>query len=66
MTRVLEDLCSSEPSKRKRAIEECEDMAPQVGAVLAASLRGLNDPDDLVRLEASQGLLRHSRRGSRY
>ena len=61
VTRVLEDLCSSEPSKRKRAIEGCADMAPQVGAVLAALLRGLNDPDDLVRLEASHGLLRHSR-----
>jgi hypothetical protein len=58
VTRILEDLDSSELSKRKWAIKGCADLAPQVRAVLVALLRGLNDPEDLVRLEASQGLLR--------
>ena len=56
--RVVQDLDSSEPSKRMRAIEECGDLAPYVGAVLAALLRGLNDPDEVVRLKAFQGLPR--------
>ena len=55
---VLKDLDSSEPSKRERAIEECWDLAPYVGAVLAALLRGLNDPDEVVRLKAFKGLPR--------
>jgi hypothetical protein len=54
----LQDLDSSEPSKRERAIDECSDLAPYVGEVLAALLRGLNDPDEVVRLKASKGLLR--------
>jgi hypothetical protein len=41
-----------------RAIGECGDLAPYVGAVLAALLRGLNDPDELVRLKAFQGVPR--------
>ena len=56
VAKVLKDLDSSEPSKRKRVIEECGDLAPYVGAVLAALLRGLNDPDEVVRLKAFQGL----------
>jgi hypothetical protein len=39
-------------------IEECGQFAPYVGAVLAALLRGLNDPDEVVRLKAFQGLPR--------
>jgi Protein of unknown function (DUF2384) len=54
----LQDLDNSEPSKRRRVIEECGDLAPYVGAVLAALLRGLDDPDEDVRLKASQGLPR--------
>jgi hypothetical protein len=55
---VLKDLDSSEPSKRNRAIRECWDLAPYAGAVLAVLLRGLNDPDEAVRLNAVKGLLR--------
>ena len=58
VAQVLEDLDSPEPSKRVRAIAECGDLAPYVGAVLAALLRGLNDPDEHVRLKAFQGLPR--------
>jgi hypothetical protein len=35
---------------------ECGALAPYVGAVLAALLRGLNDPDEDVRFKAFQGL----------
>jgi Protein of unknown function (DUF2384) len=58
VAQVLKDLDSSEPSKRTRVIGECRDLAPCVGAVLAGVLRGLNDPDEVVRLKAFQGLLR--------
>jgi hypothetical protein len=58
VAQLLKDLDSSEPSMRERAIEECGELAPYVGAVLAALLRGLNDPDEVVRLKAFQGLLR--------
>jgi hypothetical protein len=56
--KVLKHLDCSEPSKRRRLIGECGDLAPYVGAVLAALVRGLNDPDELVRLTAFKGLLR--------
>jgi hypothetical protein len=58
MAQVVEDLNSLEPSKRQRVIDECGGLAPFVGAVLVALLRGLNDPDEVVRLKAFQGLPR--------
>ncbi len=57
-TQILADLESPEPSRREPAIGECWELAPHVGAVLAVLLRGLNDHDDLVRLQAAKGLLR--------
>jgi Protein of unknown function (DUF2384) len=56
--KALKDRDNSGPSKRARAIDECWDLAPHVGAVLAALLRGLNDPDGQVRRKAFNGLLR--------
>jgi hypothetical protein len=56
--KVLKDRDNSVPSKREPTIDECWDLAPNVGAVLAALLRGLNDPDGQVRRKASSGLLR--------
>jgi antitoxin Xre/MbcA/ParS-like protein len=58
VAQVLKDVDSSDPLKRASAIAECGDLAPYLGAVLAALLRGLNDPDDIVRLKAFQGLPR--------
>jgi Protein of unknown function (DUF2384) len=58
MPQILSDLDSPEPSRRERAIGECWGLVPHVGAILAALLRGLNDDDELVRLQAVKGLLR--------
>lgn len=58
IARVVEDLESSEPSDRLRAIEEVGDRAPNIGAILVALLRGLNDPDENVRYRSFGGLLR--------
>jgi Protein of unknown function (DUF2384) len=58
VAQVLKDLDSSDPSKRERAIDECGDLAPYVGVVLASLLRGLNDPDESVRRRAFEGLPR--------
>ncbi len=54
---ILADLDSPEPSRRARVIDECWDFVPHVGAILAALLRGLNDDDEFVRLQAFKGLL---------
>ena len=54
---ILSDLHSPEPSRRERAIAECSGLVPHMGAILAALLRGLNDGDELVRLQAAKGLL---------
>lgn len=58
VAQIFTDLDSPEPSRRQRAISECWNLAPHVGAILAALLRGLNDDDELVRLQAAKGLLR--------
>src|SRR5262245_23282463 len=47
VAQILADLESPEPSRREQ----------DVGALLAALLRGLNDADDLVRMRAAKGLL---------
>lgn len=55
---ILNDLGSSEHSRRVRAMGECGELAPHVGAVLTALLRGLNDDDEGIRLQAIKGLMR--------
>ena len=58
LARILEDLDRFGPSQRAQAIQDCVDLAPYVGKVLTALLRGLNDSDDLVRFKAIEGLSR--------
>jgi Protein of unknown function (DUF2384) len=58
VAQTLVDLDSPDPSERERAMGECWDFAPHAGAILAALLRGLNDPDYGVRELAIRGLLR--------
>lgn len=48
IAQVLSDLNSPEAATRGQAIEECWDLFPYVGGILDA-LRGLNDPDEMVR-----------------
>jgi hypothetical protein len=57
-TQILTDPASPEPSRREWTIDECWDLAPHVGAILATLLRGLNDDDEFVRLQAGKGILR--------
>jgi hypothetical protein len=54
---ILADLNSPEPSRRGRAIDDCSEFAPHAVVVLAALLRGFNDPDEDVRMKACRGLL---------
>ena len=53
---VLKSLDSEKPSNRLLAIEKCGRLTPNVGSVLAALLRLLNDPDELLRLKAIEAL----------
>lgn len=58
VAQIREALDSPDHSSHQQAIDACWDLAPHVEPVLAALLRGLNDPDDLVRLHAFKGLMR--------
>jgi hypothetical protein len=55
---ILADLESPERSRRQRAIDEFRGFAPHVEVFLTVLLRGLNDPDELVRVQAGKALLR--------
>jgi Protein of unknown function (DUF2384) len=57
VAQILADLDSPEPSRREQVIRGCWEVVPHVGAILAALLRGLNDADEVVRLQAAKGLL---------
>jgi len=52
------ELESPEFSHREQAVSQFWDLAPQVEVLLATLLRGLNDPDELIRYEAVKLLLR--------
>src|SRR6266699_945944 len=54
---VLADLDSQELSRQEQTIGEYWELVPHVEAILAALLHGLNDDDELVRLQAAKGLL---------
>jgi hypothetical protein len=57
VAQILADLDSPESSRREQVIGGCWEFVPHVGALLTALLRGLNDADEIVRLQAAKGLL---------
>jgi hypothetical protein len=54
---LLKALESPKLATRERVIDQSRKSAPRAGQVLAALLRGLNDEDEAVRLEAAKGIM---------